>query len=275
MRSRGGREVQLDRAQHEGHHQRLDVARRQIAQPVRAGEERQRREHPGDRPARACREPKASVRAARPATRTTASQRLGAAGAGERQRGGEQHRQRLPAGMGDGAEAEARAWRAPCRRPARPRGRRTGRREAPARPPRGPRIQRTAPPGREARLGSQRTSGADRRRHCRLGCTPSAAGASRRNGQAHGAEPRTSTAWPGAQAAMSWASVARRRRRTGQRGEPEDRRDGEQQTAVGDDGHRRIGGIHAVEHERADQAAVDARRSRPGSGMRLPSCPTR
>ena len=70
--------------------------------------------------------------------------------------------------------------------------------------------------------------------------------------------PSTSTVSPGAQAAMSWASSRSRRRRIGQRRQPEDRRDGEQQPAVGDHRDGRVGGVDAVEHERADQAAVDA-----------------
>ena len=56
-RAAAAAQVQLDRAEHERHDQRLDVARRQVAQPVGAGEERDRRDHPGDRAAGARPEP--------------------------------------------------------------------------------------------------------------------------------------------------------------------------------------------------------------------------
>ena len=70
--------------------------------------------------------------------------------------------------------------------------------------------------------------------------------------------PSTSTVSPGAQAAMSCASSRSRRRSTASAGQPDDRGDREQQPAVGDHRHRRVGGVDAVEHERADQPAVDA-----------------
>ena len=182
-----GAQVQLDRTEHEGHHQRLDVARRQIAQPVRAGEERQRSEHPGDRAARPCREPEGQRQGRQAGDSHDHEPEARCRGAGERQRRGEEHRQGLPAGVGDGAEAGARRGELLAEDQPGPgiEGRGGGQRQRGHREGHASTAQRRAA---EGPIGGQRASGADRGRHCRPGCTPSAARARRRDGQAHGAE---------------------------------------------------------------------------------------
>ena len=101
-------QVQLDRPQHERHEQRLDVARRQVAQPVGAGEEREHRQHPGD-PATGAR-PEPERQQQRRETRGPHDHEPEARrrGAGEGQRRGEEHSERLPAGACDGAEVRPR-----------------------------------------------------------------------------------------------------------------------------------------------------------------------
>ena len=66
--------------------------------------------------------------------------------------------------------------------------------------------------------------------------------------------------------------VAQPAAQDGERGQAEQRRDGQQQPAVGDHGDGGGGRVHAVDHERADQACVDAA-DPAGIGIRLPSWP--
>ena len=135
-------QVLLDRAEHERHDQRLDVARRHVAQPVGRGEERDRRDRPGDRTTGARPEPEGQRqrRQAREAHHHEPEARR--RGAGEGQRRGEEHRQRLPAGARDGAEARPRHDDLPAEDDPRPRvvgrsrrERERGRRERKACPP--------------------------------------------------------------------------------------------------------------------------------------------
>ena len=97
--------------------------------------------------------------------------------------------------------------------------------------------------------------------HRRAACAwdgPAGVAAVPANGDAHGAPAEDLHGLAGSAGGDVVGLVAQAPPQDRQRRESEDRRDGEQQPAVGDDGDRGIGGIHAVEDEGADQAAVDA-----------------